>query len=150
MEDQVQRLQPCPGRDGGYIIAFLLELPAEAAGEGGRAGRDARCLHGQTRERLGFMGRDGWEVGLSKLGMRRKGEETVCGKDPGIKVTWVVFAGTLGSERHATHSSRSPQGSLTCRSLAQVWLDPGHQDSTAFLFSDFSTRDIIAKEEKSG
>lgn len=59
------------------------------------------------------MGRDGWEVGSSKLGMRRKGEETVCGKDPGIKVTWVVFAGTLGSERHAAHGSRSPQGSLT-------------------------------------
>lgn len=34
------------------------------------------CLHGQTREKLGFLGRAGWETGLGKVG-KKGGKEYV-------------------------------------------------------------------------
>lgn len=81
MKDQDQRPQACPGRDSGHIFTPPWNPLQKQPGEEG-------C---QVSAWLGLMGRDGWEVGSSKLGMTRKGEETVCGEDPGIKVTWVVF-----------------------------------------------------------
>lgn len=54
------------------------------------------------------MGRDGVEVGLGVVAMRRKGEETVCGERSRKQVTWALFAVTSGGEGKAAPNSQGP------------------------------------------
>lgn len=92
------------------------------------------------------MGRDGGEIGLRKVAVRRKEGNSVWERAR-KQGTGLCLQGCLGGKEMQLTEAEA-RASLTCRSHPQVWLDPDHQDSSAF--SDFSTRDIIEKEEKSG
>lgn len=71
----------------------------------------------------------------------------MCGKAPGSKEPGCVCRDAQEGKKCSSQKLK-PRASLACRSRPQVWLDPDPQDSIAL--SDFSTRDIIEKEEKSG
>ena len=67
-----------PGRRA-EVTGTQLPIPGATCTSGWGKARQG-CLCGHAWERLGFVGRDGGEVGLGIVAMRRKGEEMVCGE----------------------------------------------------------------------